>query len=94
LRENREIVTLTTKSHNSSNEGPYTINVERYSSLEKLLNVTVYCKRFIDGCRGHLRPNNIVATTVELEEARIEWVKHTQGKNFSNTLQNMREKER
>ena len=57
------------------------IDIERYSSLVKLLNVTAWVRRAIDNFRKMLRMNACITinlTAEEIKRAEMDWVKTTQ----------------
>ena len=57
------------------------IDIERYSSLMRLLKVTAWVRRAVNNFRKRLNKNECVTTNLTAEEinrAEIEWVKVTQ----------------
>lgn len=61
----------------------------RYSSLGKLLRVTVYCLRFVNNCRKDETKVKGCITPIELEEALQYWIKVTQAIYFHDEINSL-----
>ncbi len=54
------------------------IDLERFSSKEKLLRVTAWVKRFINACKSKERVKSKGLTVDEIGKAELEWIKEVQ----------------
>ena len=63
---------------------PFGINERNYSSLSKLLNVTVYMTRFIQKLKN-VEVLQTPPTANEIEEAQLKWIKYLQRKHYRDT---------
>ena len=61
---------------------PLGVDIERISSLSKLLRVTALALRFIDKLRHKCKINGVL-TKSELDQTERMWVLHVQRKHFS-----------
>lgn len=71
-------------------KAPFLIDINKYSSLKKLLNVTTWCLRFINNIKG----KNIIKNELLINEkftAKLMWEKHTLELFFSEIYQNIKE---
>ena len=71
-----------------------TIDIERFSTLKKLLRVTVRLLRFVNNCRNTRHKKTGHITAEELQKARTAWVKSVQQelveeKEFKSRSQNL-----
>lgn len=67
--------------------------LNRFSSLQKLLRITVYCIRFKNNCSTHnKRRIQGWITTNEIHTALIIWIKNTQSKAFQSELYKLKNK--
>lgn len=69
-----------------------TFLLERYSSLDKLLGVTAWMRRFIDNCRGPAAGRNLasVLSPAERNTALNHWVRVVQAENFEEEIRTLR----
>lgn len=75
--------------------GPYSIDANKYSSMKKLLRVTVMTKRAVERMRRvDLTPPDRPITGQEMAEARKSWVVHVQGQAFPETIAKLKKNER
>ena len=70
------------KANTSSNLPPLEMDIERFSSLSKLLRVTALALRFINRLRHRCEFEGVV-TRDELDQAEKLWILHVQRKHFS-----------
>ena len=77
----KTIVVATTSIVQSVNTIGQVINIERFSSLGKLLRVSAYVKRFISNLRRKLKKKEINVETLNAEDikgAETEWIRDAQ----------------
>ncbi len=70
---------------------PFGIDVKRYNSMEKLLRVTAYCLRFINGARKQTVPKDVIVQPDELERAKFLWLKRTQEQGFATDMRHLQQ---
>ena len=61
------------------------IEIERFSSLNRLIRVTAYVLRFVNNCKGNQKQSDCLSTT-ELNEAEITLIKQVQRQSFHQEL--------
>ena len=66
------------------------LDIERYSSLQKLLAVTAYVLRFINIIRQRVSTNMKHLTTIELAKANIKWLHAVQHEAFFAEISNLK----
>ena len=54
---------------------PFGINVEKFSSMLKVLRVTAYASRFVKNTRSRLNRKSNNLTSEEINDAEIMWLK-------------------
>ena len=64
---------------------PFGINESNYSSLNKMLRVTAYAIQFIQRLKK-LETVKDVPSSLEIEHARITWIKYLQGKHYTEVV--------
>ena len=75
------VVLVTTTTKESVNTIGKAIDIERFSSLGKLLRVTAYVKRFVVNLRSKLEETEVNVDPLIAEDikcAEIEWIKDAQ----------------
>ena len=70
------------KANTSSNFPQLEMDIERFSSLSKLLRVTALALRFVNKLRHRCKFEGVV-TRDELDQAERLWILHVQRKHFS-----------
>ena len=66
------------------------VNLERYSSLRKLLRVTSYVLRFIHNCKSNKDKRTISTLSVEeIQNASIQWIKTVQESAFQEEIKSI-----
>ena len=73
----------------SQHTTPFGIDVKAFSQLQKLLRVTVYCRRFVNLTRKRTQQQTHI-TAIELEQARLEWVRSVQAEHFKDEIESLR----
>ena len=80
VEEKKSAIVLTTKTNEISGLGTV-VDIERYSTLKRLLNVTAWLRRVIYNFKRPLTKKECVPTNLtaeELKAAKIEWVETAQ----------------
>ena len=61
------------------------IEIERFSSMNRLIRVKAYALRFVNNCKGNQKQSDCLSTT-ELNEAEITLIKQVQRQSFHQEL--------
>jgi hypothetical protein len=67
---------------------PFAIDIQRFSTLNKLLRTTAWCNRFVGRLKGkHFQHQEL--TCQEIEQSENMWINHTQTNRFSDVLESI-----
>jgi Xaa-Pro aminopeptidase len=81
---------MNTKVEKGDPKYPFDMDLKSYSSLCKLLRVTVYCQRFVNYIKKIKNPKQLHPMVEEMNQARQMWVKVVQEDEYTEVIQHLR----
>lgn len=91
--EARKMVTLTICANESQTESIIESLINRFSSLQKIVNILTFVHRFIKNCRNPASANRFTfLNNVERHNSLMQLVKHVQQTTFSEIISNLNSK--